>query len=254
MGILLWMNPLSKNSFQLRVSSRMFSWEFGGKQQDRQGRFGIHETKLIVLLVNLVGYSAQNNPWSLLRESEWSPNQVPLKKRRKDGTFTLLCVVWAPSGYREGGHFVGQTKFGCHNTFWGTWPPPPMDGHIWEVGWMSQHLLENMTPPLTDKRHGGGLCCTAVALALLLVAQSNIILEPPRHNVEPAEPRFGPILLRASVKGSEVKSNRLASTQPGLPPIREFKGKSDNFFQSRKSGGFQLQFGTKFKSGEKIFL
>ena len=40
-----------------------------------------------------------------------------------------------------------------------------MDGHKWEVGWMSQHLLP---PPPTDKRQGGGLC-TAVALALLLV-------------------------------------------------------------------------------------
>ncbi len=24
---------------------------------------------------------------------------------------------------------------------------PPLDGYTWEVGWMSQHLLENMTPP-----------------------------------------------------------------------------------------------------------
>ncbi len=50
-------------------------------------------------------------------------------------------------GYGEGSHFVVQTKFGCHNTF-GKHDPPShhlVDDYIWEVGWLSPHLLDSMT-------------------------------------------------------------------------------------------------------------
>ena len=66
-------------------------------------------------------------------------------------------MVWAPSGFREGGHFVALTKFGCHNTFWRKLPPPlsivicgrwvGCRNTFWRT-WTT-------TPPPLDKRQGG---------------------------------------------------------------------------------------------------
>ncbi len=74
-------------------------------------------------------------------------------------------MVWIQGGWP----FCGSDKIWIsqHLLESMTPPPTPPDGHTGEVGWMPQHLLENMTPPPMDKRLGGGLC-TAVALALLL--------------------------------------------------------------------------------------